>query len=44
LQKQFLFLLSVFQAADARPTKQAMDGLESLEQSLSALAQAADAD
>jgi len=37
LQHKFLFLLNVFQAADVRPTTQAMDGLTGLEQSLSAL-------
>jgi hypothetical protein len=31
LQRKFLFLLKIFQAADARPTEQAMGAVERLE-------------
>jgi len=44
LQHEFLFLLNLFQAADVRPTQQAMNGLQVLEETLSALAARADGD
>jgi hypothetical protein len=37
LQQKFLFLLNVLQAADVRPTTQAMEGVRALNESLQAL-------
>lgn len=37
LQEKFLYLLNVFQTADARPTPQAMQGVQKLQETLSVL-------
>ncbi|MFQ5570833.1 MAG: WD40/YVTN/BNR-like repeat-containing protein [Rhodothermales bacterium] len=37
LQRKFLFLLNVIEGADARPTTQAMEGVQALEEGLEAL-------